>query len=259
MNDTSDLKNGWPCYEEYIAARLKWVGWIQRKHLENRFALSTQRVSELLNKYININGGMIYNKHTKRYETTTTETTQITLAKAWSLGVLDDINPTQIETLTVREPKPELCQKVFQTLQQNGTIEISYQGQKQVEPETRKINPTQLVWDGERWHIRSYCHMAKAYRNFLLSRILTVTKTTKIVAPKDTDWKQKEEIKFKINETMEQGLKKAIKLEYQFEKENKIIQVKKANAFIARTKLGLLPKHKPFSEVLTDFQNDPIG
>ncbi len=55
--------------QDWIGEMLKIYGFIQRRHIQKKFGISTPQASQDIQKWMEANpGGAIYNKSKKRYE-----------------------------------------------------------------------------------------------------------------------------------------------------------------------------------------------
>ncbi len=61
--------------------------------------------------------------------------------------------------------------KLRQAIQERRVVRLHYHAFRKAEPETRDVEPVQLLHMRERWHIGAYCRLRKGPRLFRLDRI----------------------------------------------------------------------------------------
>jgi len=63
---------------------------------------------------------------------------------------------------------------VVGAIRRSEAIEVKYQSLSSPEPRWRWIAPHAIAFDGFRWHTRAFCLTDKAFKDFLLSRMLEI-------------------------------------------------------------------------------------
>jgi len=95
-------------------------------------------------------------------------------------------------------------------------LDIQYQSLKSETPMERTIYPTSFGYFRGRYHIRAYCFERKAYRDFVLSRILKVKNSLIQFSyiPEDIDAKSTVSVIVKPHGKLMEAQKKCVELEY---------------------------------------------
>jgi predicted DNA-binding transcriptional regulator YafY len=98
-----------------------------------------------------------------------------------------------------------------------------------------------MAFDGFRWHVRAFCHVDRAFKDFLLPRILGVrgTGAPEASAKDDTDWQRTIVFQIGPHPGLTPAQRKAIELDYGMAKGVVEIEVRAAFAYYARKRLGL--------------------
>jgi predicted DNA-binding transcriptional regulator YafY len=176
---------------EFIEFRLYWEGSIRRSHLMERFDISMPQASADIGRYLEIaEENAEYDSSLKAYvarpgfeprfyEPSASEYLAELRAiadkssdpkKTW-ISVLPEFEAVP---LVRRRLDPGKLRLILRTIRQKQAINVSYQSLNDDEPQLRWIEPYALGFDGSRWHLRAWCHKRRAYRDFVLARILEV-------------------------------------------------------------------------------------
>ena len=114
------------------------------------------------------------------------------------------------------------------------------------EPTERWIAPRALASDGLRWHARAYCFLHREFRDFVLTRMSSITtsknsKTSRPVSdlPNDGEWTTFVELDLIPAATLSATQAAAIRREYGFAKDILTIRVREALVFYAIRRWGL--------------------
>lgn len=104
--------------------------------------------------------------------------------KAFSDGTIDlddtwfSSHPPSFEVapLPLRHVKTKVLRGVIAAIRDGRSLEVRYQSLSSVRPHAmwRWISPHALAFDGNRWHMRAFCHLDRTYKDFLLSRTIDV-------------------------------------------------------------------------------------
>ena len=156
----------------FLELLLIWEGRVQAKHLVTQFELGEKLANHVIQKYKNLYPDNIqYHGASESYQPTSSMLAQFTS------GTLQDYMQFMANTETVsslelpnRNLQPELVQPVLQAIREQVRLKIGYASVSTPDFAMRIIQPHHLVFDGMRWHVRSYCEKNKDYRDFVLSR-----------------------------------------------------------------------------------------
>ena len=183
-----------------------WEGRLVTNRLVSWFGISRQQASSDIKKYMAEynTGSLVHDPGVKAY--VTSPGFKPVLTKGWineylSLisGMSDDtaaliLQPESIFAavqLPERSVKPEVVREILQSCHQQSAVKIVYASMSNPDWHERVITPHTLIYTGFRWHVRAYCHKRKAFRDFLLSRILRTPKPDSAVGVSvefDEDW-----------------------------------------------------------------------
>ncbi len=130
---------------------------------------------------------------------------------------------------------------IVAAIRRNESVEIKYQSLSSPEPRWRWIAPHAIGFDGFRWHIRAFCLTDKAFKDFLLSRILEthISKPSEANQLEDTDWHEKATLTIGPHPDLSESQKKVIALDYGMRGGRVKIKVRKALLYYALRRLGL--------------------
>lgn len=185
----------------YIDFCLKWYGKLNRADLVEHFKISVPQASlDIANYSALAPMNIAYDRSAKTYVKKISFTEfypESSSAKTFlsELRTTAELNPS-FQTMCFAIPTIErsvndsITSKIVSSIENKQVVQIKYQSMTKAEPSIRKIYPTKLVFTGSRWHIRAFCFKRNCYLDFLLARILDVSKTENITIeiPKDTDW-----------------------------------------------------------------------
>lgn len=124
----------------------------------------------------------------------------------------------------------------------NKSLIIEYQSISNTSLSTRTITPTSLCFDGNRWHVRAYCHSNKRYSDFAISKIKSIIK--EITLPKieinDDEWNEFVTVALNTKSNLNQFQTNAVCEEYSTNNNEMIFTCRKAMLFYSLRKLNLL-------------------
>jgi hypothetical protein len=173
---------------EFIELRLFWEGVVNRQDLANTFGISLQQASADFARYLEIAPrNAAYDRSAKGYVRAAGFVSHVTVPDAsrylahlrlagdgvmdaWASG-LSGLPEFDLVPGPARRIDAGVLQSVVAAIRNGLEIEVSYQSMSRPEPERRWIAPHALASDGFRWHARSLCPKAKAYKDFVLARM----------------------------------------------------------------------------------------
>jgi predicted DNA-binding transcriptional regulator YafY len=180
---------------EFIEFRLFWDGSVNRSDITERFGVSTPQASADLAQYRErAPENMRYDSSGKRYLPSETFEPRILRPNAerylaqmralaedvispldtWMLP-LADVGVTPVPS---RRVDPETLRFFLTAIRTEHSVHIEYQSLNDSRPEPmwRWITPHAFGTDGLRWHVRAFCHIERAFKDFIISRCLAVGK-----------------------------------------------------------------------------------
>ncbi|WP_288928372.1 WYL domain-containing protein [uncultured Maritimibacter sp.] len=257
-NDRSELRWGVEQRLEFIEFRLFWEGHVNRSDLMDQFGVSVNQASTDLNRYIGFApDNMVYDKSARTYVRGSDFKAQFLepdasryLAQLRSLsdGILDredswiaNLPPYASAPTPVRGVNPEILRSVVGAIRRSEAIEVKYQSLSGPDPRWRWIAPHAIAFDGFRWHTRAFCLTDKAFKDFLLSRILDIrgSRESATSAENDRDWHSEITLEIGPHPDLSETQAKVIALDYGIRGGKAKIKVRRALLYYALKRLGL--------------------
>lgn len=246
---------------EFMEFRLYWDGRINRSDLTGFFGISVPQASADLARYQQIApNNVIYDKRAKTYFASKEFTPAFIKPSAeqylsqlrrsvdeefpgetWAR----DLPSVSMLPLPRRQIQPDILRSVVATIRGRLTLEIRYQSLNRPRPIWRWITPKALGFDGMRWHIRAFCHIDHAYKDFLFPRVLDVreTRTEQKALPEDRAWLEFVQVRLGPDPRLTPEQKKVIALDYGMIGGECRLEVRRASLFYFLRRLGLDPRH----------------
>lgn len=192
---------------QFIDFRLKWEGKLNRQDIQDAFGISKPQSSLDLALYQdNFAENIKYDKSAKFY--TPTEKFKeafpsssaenylhvITMSSYTEKEFLNNHNhytpPVEFPATPEKNINDSFFRFIVLALKFKKSLIIDYQSMSLSTPSTRTITPTSLCFDGNRWHVRAYCHLKKRYSDFVISRISSIIReaATPYIGVSDVEW-----------------------------------------------------------------------
>lgn len=233
---------------EYIEFHVYWEGPLARKHLAETFGISLVQATKDLSLYKkHAPDNLEFDPSTKRYGLSdffkpqfisTDPQAYLAHLAASKTGFFSVENSFpgeypngEVIPVPFRKIEHEVLRKVVLAIKRNEDIEIKYQSISSPKPIWRWIAPHAFSFDGHRWHARSFCHMSKTYKDFLLARMLEMgeTKPSSTANKNDSDWHKKVTIQIGPNPDLSEAAKRVVMFDYDMQDGIKEIPVRKAS------------------------------
>lgn len=222
---------------QFIEFRLYWDGRINRSDIVKFFGVSVPQASADISRYQQISPqNIVYDPVAKTYVATKVfepkhfkpsashYLAQLRLLKAGILGEeeLWLSHPPSFEIVpTIQRTLPtDNIRQILDAIQTKSAITIKYQSLTKMQEEQRWISPHAIIFDGFRWHVRSWCYEHNDFRDFVLARISSTSKQrpSNINFDHDIEWKNYITLRIIPNTKFKDGQKKAIENEYGMKK-----------------------------------------
>ena len=220
---------------EFIEFRLFWEGAINRADLIDFFGVSVPQASKDLSHYQELAPeNMAYDTSLKRYVVAEHFEPKFLkpdanryLSQLASLGRglinADEAwfaNAPSFDVIV--RPKriidTGILRTLLQVVREQKSVDILYQSlnPEKPKPEWRKVTPHAFCFDGLRWHVRSYCHARKAFRDFLLPRIAELGEQGEpgLLGDADQPWHEIYYLKLKPHPRLSPEQQQAIAADY---------------------------------------------
>ncbi len=224
-----------------------WDGQANRRDLMAAFHVSQPQAALDLKAYLNqaAPGQVTYDARRKRYEATEAfrplyGAPQIEpwLERARNQGVPAEVLPTLDRPLDAA-----LMARLYRAIRDRRPLGVQYQTMSRPDPETRTITPTAFACDGQRWHVRAYCHLREAYRDFVLSRLTIVDHSLSMASAgpliRDLAWETYVELVLTPAPSLEPSQAQAVARDYGMGAEGLLVRVRLALEFYALRRWGL--------------------
>jgi predicted DNA-binding transcriptional regulator YafY len=136
---------------------------------------------------------------------------------------------------------PQVLREVLTAIREKAALQVTYQSMSRPEPTARWIEPHALAFDGFRWHARAFCQKDGVFKDFLLSRIVSVGEQVEAssAADSDTDWHSEIALEIGPHPELSDAQRRAIEMDYGMVDGKAEIVVRKALLFYALKRLGL--------------------
>ncbi|MFT3990790.1 MAG: WYL domain-containing protein [Luteolibacter sp.] len=209
-----------------------WRGVVNRGDVREIFGISAAQVSADLQGYQELNPvALAYNVRSKRYEALPgmacvmhapriEEAVRLFLGEEVMGGVCGGsaVAEARVDVFQplVRRAGEQVERRVFLALDQGRRLTIKYWSVNGGKSSLREIAPRALGHDGYRWHVRAWCFVNAAYRDFNLSRIEAAEWPGEIFVPEvaDVEWETFEVLRLQANSQLSKERRKAMELDY---------------------------------------------
>jgi len=173
---------------EFIDYRLRWDSQINRSSLTDFFGISVPQASLDINQYADIaESNLEYDTRARVYRAT--ESFKAVFPSSAVERYLEDLlrvavqpevpygsflgwqSPVASVPKLGRRLNADVVGEILRAIRETGCVEVFYQSLTNPKGGERRLSPHALVHDGNRWHVRAYCHKRKGFRDFSLTRI----------------------------------------------------------------------------------------
>ncbi len=217
----------------FLETRLYWEGQINRGDLVRRFKISVPQASADIAQYSKLASENIeYDSTKKAYVATENfEPLFFVPSSEQYLSHLRAINDDVLDaessiigfipeygalSIPRRAIAPKVLQKIISALRHNKSVEVCYESYSQAEISWRWISPHAIASDGNRWHVRAYCHKHENFRDFVLGRISDARNTNEstVDSGQDSDWHTIIQVRLFVNSKLPETKQKIVERDY---------------------------------------------
>jgi len=203
----------------HIERCLFWKGELQRADLTGYFGINPAQAAADFREYMSrAPGNMSYDATRKRYLPTADFKPRFIEPASVDefVGLESSLVPVSTWPIPPRTASPETLQAVVGAIRRKEAIEIRYQSMTDPNSVWRWITPHAFASDGDRWHVRAYCHKHDDFRDFVLGRIERIRKAkpSSVDSGCDHDWNTIVQIEVAPNPKLSADQQKAIASEY---------------------------------------------
>lgn len=204
----------------HVERCLFWKGELQRADLVDTFGINPVQAATDFRVYMEMcPGNMEYNKSRRRYLPLAEFTPR--LIEPTSLDEFVDVPSPLISVANWPLPKRRATTPVLLAMvaavRERQMIEVQYQSLTGQGPGWRWLSPHAFASDGDRWHVRAFCHTRGEFRDFVLGRILSTRhiKISDVDATSDHDWNTFVDVLVTPNPQLEAEKRRVIGAEYE--------------------------------------------
>lgn len=263
---------------EFIDFRLQWDGQLNRSDLIGFFGISVPQASLDIARYKELMpNNLHYDQGRKAYYPTEefkpyfqTSTVNYYLNEVKSLQeeyISPDLSFVNWKPSVATIPMPkrtvpsEIFFAVLSSIRNKTSINVSYLSKNIKEPKaTRCLCPHSIVYEGMRWHVRAYCHLREEFRDFVISRFLTIEETDKefVPAKNDHEWNNILNLVFIPNPDLSPAHKHVVELEYGMKNGKTKMSCREALFFYVLRKFGISrdKKNTDIVQIILENHND---
>lgn len=245
---------------EFIDFRLRWDKTFNRSDLTTHFGISVPQASMDIARYTQLAGhNLSYDRSLRTYRATdgyapvvgnTTPQRYLDELLACEQGLLTEQDsyigwrpPFAAVPVLSRLVESRTLSLLLDSIREQTCVRIRYQSDSAPEPVERVISPHAFGFDGFRWHIRAYCFLRDAYRDFVLGRILEISKAADLGrAPElDSKWFNFVSLTIGARGSLSEGNRRAVELDYSMVDGRITLKVREALLYYVLKELGLGP------------------
>lgn len=247
---------------DYIAARLKWEGRINRADLVERFGVSPNQATADLKRFETLHPGALrYDTRAKTYRAGR-GLPPADMAAAMDLlrelrliaegmlpaagSLLASPPPAEAAEPPLRAVPPAVLAAVLGSIRERRILECVYQSFSAPEPRLRRLEPHALVFDGFRWHARARDADEDRFRDFVLGRLsrAALAGSATSGSADDPEWNARTELEIAPHPDLARHQRAAIAADYGMIDERLVLTPRVAVAYYVKRRLGLTEGHQ---------------
>jgi hypothetical protein len=258
MTDREEVRWGPAQRFEFIEWRVYWTGRINRKDIEDEFGVSTPQASLDLKTYQELAPTNIAYDATEKTYLKLPEFKEkfLLLSADRYLRQLDAIlngaiqpadtwftspPPASVIPTVLRSVNPIVLQTVLRAIERRQEIDVTYQSLTNTR--VRTIAPHSIAFDGHRWHARAWSGEHEEFRDFVLTRILSVEgiRDSSANPTDDVEWNTIFELRLAPHPKLDQAKRAVIAHDFGITTGERPVQIRLALAyyFVSRMNLDL--------------------
>jgi hypothetical protein len=245
---------------EFIDFRLRWDKTVNRSDLTTHFGISVPQASTDIARYTQLaSHNLFYDRSSRTYRATdsyapvignTTPQRYLNELLACEQGLLVEQDsylgwrpPFAAVPVLSRLVEAGTLSLLLDAIREQSCVRIKYQSDAEPEPVERIISPHAFGFDGFRWHVRAFCLLRDGYRDFILGRILEISKEPSPGrAPQfDVKWFNVISLSIGASPALSEGNRRAVELDYSMVDGQAIVEVREALLYYVLKELGLGP------------------
>lgn len=225
---------------KFIERRLYWFGRFNRREIGERFGMSASAQTMDMNIYKELAGStVVYDRYTKAYHPTSQFKPLLTVPEDEDFtallleGDLQGGVPGGRALITpspLRAAEGNIVREIMQAIDQKFSVEVLYVSMSRPAPIWREITPHAMGSDGQRWHVRAFCHKSECYKDFVLGRFMEIGERGKARGnpQDDKEWHEFVDIVIVPDPRLQDGAKLAIEKDFRMKEGQTTLRVRKA-------------------------------
>lgn len=232
----------------FIETCLYWGLGLTATHLGRIFGIARQNAQKNIKDYkTSYPGQMKYNPSSKCHEASEGFKPKLIkdkpdayldylrgnhlVSKFWSENDWSELSVYDVDEKTRPHLNRDCVRIVISALEHQKVVCIHYHSKNVTQYLT--ISPNNLVYAGQRYHIRAYCHESFHYIDLGLSRILTAELTDNdwVSEEEDFDWNTRIELRFEPNEELPEQVLRTLEQDYQITEKHYLVRTNLALAY----------------------------
>lgn len=217
----------------FLERRLFWEGMLSRQDLMTRFGISAPQASMDVQRYGELAPGNVEFDRSRKvfvplpgFEPKFFEPSarhylsQLLLQSDQAVPAFESWLGKEPEFAAIprlrRKMDAETLRPIVNCIHQRLAIRVLYQSMTSPEPTWRDIAPHALVFDGARWHARSWCYKRSTFTDFVLARMLALRESqpSGIDPALDGAWHQRFTMELAPHPDLTEGQRRAIEMDF---------------------------------------------
>uniref|UniRef100_E6QVL0 Uncharacterized protein n=1 Tax=mine drainage metagenome TaxID=410659 RepID=E6QVL0_9ZZZZ len=149
--------------------------------------------------------------------------------------------PIEPWPLPTRLASSETLQAVVKAIRCHEALEVRYQSMSDPRPSWRWLSPHAFASDGDRWHVRAFCHKRGEFRDFVLGRFIATrhSRASDVSADSDLDWQTFVTVVVSPNPALSDNQRTAIAAEYRMSRNHQAkLRMRKSMLFYIKSKFA---------------------
>lgn len=232
----------------HIERCLFWKGELQRADIVSTFGVNPAQAATDFSTYMALApGNMDYDKSRKRYLPLPNFSPKFIQPSSLDefAAIPSPAIPVTTWPLPLRIATSETLQAVVSAVRCHEALEVKYQSMTEPKPSWRWLSPHAFASDGERWHVRAFCHKRGEFRDFVLGRITATrhTRPSEVDACLDADWHTLVTVVVEPNPALSDDQRAAIAAEYNMSHTHMVkLQLRRSMLFYLKARFSPQPK-----------------
>ena len=263
---------------KFIDFRLRWEGRVNRTDLVEFFKISLPQASLDLAKYTEAApDNLKYNPKTKAYIRTeffhpiyqrSASRTYLNELLALEAGTMEAAScfvrwcpPMATVPTPGREVDGTVLMHLLNAIRERRMVNVQYQTMGREEATHRILSPHSIAHDGQRWHMRAYCHTRNKFRDFVIARLSAVEVGGQSTIPvaEDQEWHSVLTLVLVPHPALPHASRRALEIDYGMTDGRLEVKCRHAMLLYTLIRLGLMYERSlPAAQQIVLFNEEEI-